>query len=109
MVRPWSYEAETSGRLSLMGPTTTLHYSPQCPEICGFCREKKEKEKPVHEPVHAHDDSHDRTVTVGVYVQVCFVLLFFFSEKKIKTCARTTRNIDIRAETIVDFHVSITL
>ena len=26
----WGYEAETSGRRSLMGPTTTLHYSPQC-------------------------------------------------------------------------------
>ena len=42
-LRPWSYEAETSGRRSLMGPTTTLHHSPQCLEICGFCRKKKKK------------------------------------------------------------------
>ena len=43
LVRPWSYEAETSGRRSLMGPTTTLQYSPQCLEICGFCRKKRKK------------------------------------------------------------------
>ena len=36
-----------------MGPTTTLHYPPQCLEICGLCREKKKRNR-----VRYHDKSH---------------------------------------------------
>ena len=79
-----SYEAETSGRRSLMGPTTMLHYSPQSLEICEFCKKKCTVTSLLLVSLPSCDNcSHYRvhvfqsfSLLINVFALKCFYLLY---------------------------------
>ena len=53
-----------------MGPTTTLHHSPQCLEVCGFCRKKERKKvKSSSVEVGSHQPVLVREVLMDIFFE----------------------------------------